>query len=374
MSDRISNPTRLLMRRSLTTSIGYDYGVPAHALLAVDTAFVNLLYEAEIVGCAYGLMPFAGSDVPMRVFSLVAQNADPARRAFEVFKQWADSVDADCVELNIVLLSGGGYLLTIGPEVDRSSVRLAGYGSLFQPITVAATYGKRLDTVSAGVFDLRKYKKLPISPVMFTAAVTSAREPTANMNLTPIDGCPELIKFEFGFMEESAARQDPLMSALIDGADKPIARPERDSSAQKRLAPERVAEQRAKTIKQCFPVTLHRIQITPALQALKHKLTSQGIRDWQIEQAICNLQISERCHKYLLVHTDRDDLDATLAVLSSRFEDVTTIPRSAGLLEVEEQLLADARYLIQAVDPNLEPAATLYECAGQLAHLGVLNG
>jgi hypothetical protein len=177
MSDRICDPTRLLMKRSFTTSIGYDYGIPAYALLAVDTAFVNLLYEAEIVGCAYGLMPFPGSDVPMRIFSLVAQNADPARRAFEVFKQWADSVDADCVQLNIVLLSSGGYLLAIGPEPDRSAVRLAGYGSLLQPITMAATYVKRLDTVSAGVFDLREYKKLPISPVMFTAAVTSAREP-----------------------------------------------------------------------------------------------------------------------------------------------------------------------------------------------------
>jgi hypothetical protein len=374
MSDRICDPTRLLMKRSLTTSIGYDYGIPAYALLAVDTAFVNLLYEAEIVGCAYGLMPFPGSDVPMRIFSLVAQNADPARRAFEVFKQWADSVDADCVQLNIVLLSSGGYLLAIGPEPDRSAVRLAGYGSLLQPITMAATYVKRLDTVSAGVFDLREYKKLPISPVMFTAAVTSAREPTANMNLGPIDGCPELIKFEFEFIEESAARQDPLMSALIDGVDKPIAKPDRDSSARKRLAPERIAEQRTKAIKQRFPVTLHRIHITPALQSLKSKLTSQGIRDWQVDQAICNLQISEHCHKYLLVNTDREDGDAPLAVLSSRFEDVTTTFRSVGLREVEEQLLADARYLIQGADPHLEPAATLYECAGQLAHLGVLNG
>jgi hypothetical protein len=67
----------------------------------------------------------------MRVFCLVAQNEDPARRAFEVFKLRADAVDADCVQLEIVLLAGGGYLLTIGPEPDRSSVRLAGYGSLF---------------------------------------------------------------------------------------------------------------------------------------------------------------------------------------------------------------------------------------------------
>jgi hypothetical protein len=48
--------------------------------------------------------------------------------------------------------------------------------------------------------------------------------------------------------------------------------------------------------------------------------------------------------------------------------------RSVGLIQVEEQLLADARYLIESVDPHLEPATTLYECAAQLAHLGVLNG
>jgi hypothetical protein len=160
MGDRISDPTRLLMKRSLTTCIGYDYGIPAHALLAIDTAFIRLLYEAKIVGCAYGYVPSPDADLPLRIFSLVAQNADPARQAFEIFKQWADAIDADCVRLEIVLLAAGGYLLTIGPEPDRSSVRLAGYGSLFQPITMAFTYVKKLDTVSEGLFDLRDYKEL----------------------------------------------------------------------------------------------------------------------------------------------------------------------------------------------------------------------
>jgi hypothetical protein len=194
------------------------------------------------------------------------------------------------------------------------------------------------------------------------------------MSLVPIAGCPELIKFEFKFTEESEARRSPFMSALIDGVDKPDTKHDKNSSAQEGLAPDQIAKQRAKTLKQCFPVTLHRVRVTPALQDLKSTLTAQGIRDWQVDQAICNLQISELCHKYLLTETDREDVDAPLAVLSSRFEDVMTSLRSVGLIQVEEQLLADARYLIESVDPHLEPATTLYECAAQLAHLGVLNG
>lgn len=374
MGDLISDPTRLLTKRSLTTRIGYDYGIPARALLAVDPTFIQLLYEAKIVGCAYGLIPSEGTDVPMRVFSLVAQNEDPARRAFEIFKVWTDAIDADCVQLEVVILADGGYLLTIGPEPNRSEVRLAGYGSLFQPMTMAHTYVKKLDTVSKGLFDLRDYKKLPISPVMFTAAVTSARGPTPNMSLKPIAGCPELVKFEFKISEEKDARRNPFMSALIDGVDSPSKGPDKRSSARELLEPEQIAERRAKMLKQCFPVTLHRIQVTPSLLALKNMLTSQGIRHWQVDQAICNLQIVELCHKYLLSKIDREDADAPLAVLASRFEDVLTPLDGVDLIQVEEQLLADAQYLIESVDPHLEPATTLFECAAQLAHLRVLNG
>lgn len=371
---RISDPTRLLPRRSLTTRIGYDYGIPGHALLAIDSTFIQLLYEARIVGCAYGLMSFQGTDVPMRIFSLVAQNEEPVRRVFEIFKVWADAIDADCVQLEIVILADGGYLLTIGPEPNRSNIRLAGYGSLLQPMTMAHTYVKKLDTVSKGLFDLRDYKKLPMSPVLFTAAVTSAREPTQDMNLMPIVGCPELVKFEFKISEEKDARRNPFMSALIDGVGSPIKGHDKKYSARERLEPEQIAERRAMLLKQCFPVTLHRIQVTPSLLALKKTLTSQGIRDWQVVQAICNLQIVELCHKYLLSQTDREDADAPLAVLASRFEDVLTPLGGVELVQVEEQLLADAQYLVENVDLHLEPATTLFECAAQLAHLGVLNG
>ena len=178
----------------------------------------------------------------MRVFALVAQNEDPARRAFQIFKVWADATDADCVQLEVVILAGGGYLLTVGPEPDRSDIRLAGYGSLFQPITMAHTYVKKLDTVSAGLFDLRDYKKLPISPVMFTAAVTAAREPTQNMNLTPISGCPELVKFEFKISEEKDARRNPFMNSLIDGADATSRDQKTKFSARERLEPKQIAD------------------------------------------------------------------------------------------------------------------------------------
>ena len=129
MPDRTLDPNRLLPRRSITTRFGYDYGISARALLAIDTAFLNLLYEAKVVGCAYGFMPSTDPNVPMRLLSLVVQNEAPARQAFEVFKLWEDAIDADCVKVEIVILSAGGYLLLIGPEPNRSMVRLAGYGS-----------------------------------------------------------------------------------------------------------------------------------------------------------------------------------------------------------------------------------------------------
>jgi hypothetical protein len=204
---------------------------------------------------------------------------------------------------------------------------------------MAHTYVKKLDTVSAGLFDLRDYKKLPISPVMFAAAVTTAREPAQNMNLTPISGCPELVKFEFKISDEEAARRNPFMSSLIDGADTSSREHKKKLSVRERLEPKQIADRRAIMLRKCFPVTLHRIQVTPSLLSLKNTLTSRGIRDWQVDQAICNLQIHELCHKYVLSEMDREDADAPLAVLASRFEDVLAPMGRVNLFQVEEQLI-----------------------------------
>lgn len=374
MTDRTLDTNRLLSKRSIKTSFGYDYGIPARVLLAIDTAFINLLYDAKVVGCAYGLMPSNDPKIPMRLLSLVVQNEGPARQAFEVFKLWADAVDADCVKVEIVILSAGGYLLLVGPEPNRSSVRLTGYGSLYEAISMGYTYVKKLDTVSRGLFDLRDYKHLPISPVAFTAAVTSAREPTQNMNLRQIVGCPELVKYELIVTDEAEARRDPFMSSLIDGADASNDRHGEKPTTKMRQTPAQILETRSRMLKQCFPVTLHRIQTTASILTLKRALTLQGLREWQVDQAICNIQISELCHKYAITHVDQDDEDAPLAVLSARFEDVLKPLSFVDPIQLEGQLLADARYLIRSLDQHLEPAATLFECAAQLAHLGVLNG
>jgi hypothetical protein len=374
MPDRTLDPNRLLPRRSITTRFGYDYGISARALLAIDTAFLNLLYEAKVVGCAYGFMPSTDPNVPMRLLSLVVQNEAPARQAFEVFKLWEDAIDADCVKVEIVILSAGGYLLLIGPEPNRSMVRLAGYGSLYEAITMGYTYVKKLDTVSKGLFDLRDYKQLTISPVVFSAAVTASREPTQNMDLRQIVGCPELVKYELKVTAEADARSDPFMSSLIDGPNAPEDRLDKKPSTTNHPTPSQISVARSRMLKQCFPVTIHRIQCTPSLMALKRTLTSKGIREWQVDQAICNSQIFDLCHKYALTHVNREEEDAPLAVLTSRFEDVLTPLALVDPNQIEEQLISDARYLIQRFDPHMEPASTLFECAAQLAHLGVLNG
>lgn len=373
MSHPIVNPNRLLPKRSYGTPFGRDYGITSHALLAIDIAFINLLYDAKVVGCAYGLAPSSNPSLPMRVLSLVVQNEIPARQAFEMFKQWEDATDADCLRVEIVILSAGGYLLMIGPEPNRSSVRLAGYGSLFQAISMGHTYVKKIDTTSSGLFDLRDYKKAPISPVMLAAMVTSAREPTANMKLREIDGCPELIKYELTVTEESEARRDPFMASFIDGA-KQTNRAKANFAARHEPTPEKLLETRSRMLRQCFPVTIHRIETTPSVLAIKQALMSKGLREWQIDQAICNIQIHDLCHKYALAHVDQEDEDAPLTVLSGRFEDVLSPLVLFDELQLEEQILADMHYLITKLAPHVEVAPTLFESAAQLAHLGALNG
>jgi hypothetical protein len=163
------------------------------------------------------------------------------------------------------------------------------------------------------------------------------------------------------------------MNMFIDGAHKTNDQSVGRSTPRNIHTPEKLLETRARMIKQCFPVTLHRIRTTPSIAAIKRAFISKGLREWQIDQAICNAQIFELCHKHALANVDRDDEDAILSVVSKRFEEVLQpfLPLNEYLLE--EQLLADAQYLVTKLDPHLEPASTLFESAAQLAHLGVLN-
>lgn len=124
MSNPIVDSSRLLARRSRSTCIGYDYGIPARALLAVDPSFINLLYEAKIVGCAYGFVNSRVTGEPMRAFYVVAQNGDAARQAFEVFRTWTEAMGADCVKLAVIVLTQGGYMAD-APSEDQEWLSLS---------------------------------------------------------------------------------------------------------------------------------------------------------------------------------------------------------------------------------------------------------
>ncbi len=367
MPDLSHIPTRLLPRTTLPSVYGCDYGVSAYSAVVVDTSFVEVLREANVYGCGYGEQLLKDGGGLGRILWLVGEKEASLRQAFDIFRSWAIGTDDDALSLQIILLDSGGYLLLLGPDPDRAQIRIAGYGSSLRPLIYSATYAKRMDTTSPFVIELQRYVKQAISPVMFGAAI-APRQLGGEPKL--LEDCPELLLYKIAVYSESEARLNPSLKHFVErvyGTDRPederLKRPEPPST-------QAVSKRRVTMIKNFFPVTRFRVQHEKRFYVLTEGLLAQGVRPWQVEQALCNLQLTGDIRANVVQEGGAPPI---WTALSSRFEDLQTILVEPHLFQIKDQLLADAQQLLRAIVPDEEPKATFYECAGELAHLGFLD-
>lgn len=86
------------------------------ALRACGSARYQGLSDASIIGVAYGEAWAEEIERRVPMVTLIAQHADPLKEAFETFHAWAESTDADALELTFVFRTSGGYVLALSPE------------------------------------------------------------------------------------------------------------------------------------------------------------------------------------------------------------------------------------------------------------------
>lgn len=284
---------------------GWDYGVPLHALAVGSFSFVEHLRKADVLGVACGFSVYPQIKNPLPAISLIGRHRQHLISVFKEWNEWAKAIDGDTVELSFVFLRNEGYQLVINPEPQRQILRILGFDAFWQPVTVQASWIKQMDTRQPFLDELRQHVSSGLGPFLLSAAhysgITIAPAGVAPETVEPLPEIQPLLKFEARFIDEDKASTDPWGKQMV--AARLIGRGQTKKSKKgkklhklpkrpSRLSNSEISSGRQQKLKKLFPVTLARIERLPECQKIVSALRKDGIRLWQIEQAICNLCVS----------------------------------------------------------------------------------
>jgi hypothetical protein len=368
--------------KSISVRHGFDFGIEIRAMLIADMSFIDLLKQADIVACAYGTAPENPLETPLPEISLVGVNREPLVKVFAEFGRWASSGDGDAVELTFIFLQDGGYLLLIERERTRATWSLEGTNRIFSPLLFGGTYIKKFDTRNPALAQFRAHKeRLLISPFLFGAAsiAVKTRDVPTLSDIQPITTVVPLLKFEAKFLDEHAIDTNSPYFSLLK-----LTKESSGSKSKKglrSLPPEPIQrpvdffKHRSKIIDRHFPVTVERIRAN-RYPALMGAIRDRGIRDWQFEQAACNLLLSESvCNgKHFYPNIPSEEFERIIAHAIHQREERSDTPEISILPpeDIMTQVTFDGVALLQASGDNIAPS-NLEHLQKKLAELNLLE-
>ncbi|WP_437634661.1 hypothetical protein [Sorangium sp. So ce854] len=361
---------------------GYDYGIKPRSFSVGSLDFLNNLSESKIDCVAYGYAnePSLGKSLP--VVSLVGRNPGPLSKAFQEFAAWAAQSDGDAVELVIVFLESGGYKIGICPEITRLLERTMRFDTTYEPMAMVPTWIKQLDSAGPQTLKFKDYKKRLISPFLLGAAWYDANPATLQRGdpprITPIGGT--LLKFEASIVDENyilKGSQEELVMRIGADPASPIKSHPKQPPKPPKPSPLKVRADRATYLRRNFPVTLARIERSERMKALKEQVLSQGVDEWQFEQAVCNLVMSRELtggldhFEGVSAGSFKDKVAEALAARYEVADDKDTFA-SYTTEAIMEQVYLDARFLLREFGDDAR-AGTLTELMQRMKKLKLLN-
>ena len=331
---------------------GFDFGCLPYAALVGYSEFPKQLTDAEIIAVAYG--EDWSSDIKQRIplITLVARNFEPLVKAFETFHSWADAGDPDSLELKVIFRKSGGFLLILSPELNQLERRCIGFNRTHIPTIFKAIWIKQIDTVQPFLLSVRDYAQGSIAPYFFGGVTYSGPLTEQTSSSAPavqqISGLEPLLKFEISFIDETEVKPHSVEWAALETIS---------SQSKSRLkksepmspSPAVIAEHRVKTLRTHFPVTLERLRCSGYRKDFLENLPDD-ITDWQIQQALCNLTLSQDmgCGFHYLTLSTEELSDAIVEALDGRIEVADNKPSPTfSIDQVHTQLLADANALLR---------------------------
>jgi hypothetical protein len=263
---------------------GFDFGDRKHIIALADISFPQALSDAQIVACGYGYHQPTGFPGPIPLLTLVATREEPLRQAFEEFKRWGCEHDGDVVDMNLHLKKDGTYEMRIAPEADRAMFRLVRQADLYYPLMMHAWWIKPFDSIHPMLRELKQYTDSTFHPVSISAGMApESRNPA---DIKPIQGLPELIKFDLQIVDEESVVGDPRFSLRNKGRKRPRGLPD------PKLTPEELCLGRKKLLDVAFPVSRERVRRSGLVDEVRTFSLFEAVSETQIVQASINLILS----------------------------------------------------------------------------------
>ncbi len=263
---------------------GFDFGDRKHIIAVADIGFQKDLIDAQIVACGYGYHQPANFPGPIPGLTLVGTHEQPLRRAFEEFKRWGCEQDGDVVDLNMLLKKDGTYEMRIAPEADRAMFRLVRQSDLYHPLMMHAWWVKPFNSTHPMLRELKQYTESTFHPVSISAGMApESRDPA---DIKPIQGLPELIKFDLQIVNEESVVGDPRFSFRNKGRKRPRGLPG------PKLTPEDLCLGRKKLLDVAFPVSRERVRRSGLVDKVRTFPLLEAVSETQIVQASINLILS----------------------------------------------------------------------------------
>ena len=328
---------------------GFDYGCLPGAMAVASLEFPTYLTSASVDGVAYGWRWSEAVNQKVPTISLVAQSGGELAKAFEEFHAWAQITDPDSVEVTFIFRKTGGFLLVLSTEYSRLMRRCLGFDRAYQAMGAGCIWCKPIDSINPFLRKFRNYCSSPIAPFFFNgvtyASPTNGLRNSGAPDVSAIPGLNPLLKFEVTLVDEDEVTQNSTawIALKLDSRKETQLKPEG-----RKPNPDDIAKLRAKTLRHHFPVTLERIRRIVSLQPTIQHLKRDGVRPWQIEQALCNLVLSAAMGRGLhyLGLSARKAEGAIIEGIRSRYEladgnDIQTF----SIEDISTQVTADGKCL-----------------------------
>jgi hypothetical protein len=267
---------------------GFDFGLDQMAMAVSDFQFSNLLHEAEVGACAYGVGYSSDAKASVPFISLAASKIDPLKAALEILQRWDRGPGDDGFSLDFILRRDGGYLLAVSPDFKALLYRINRSDRFFSQFGMTISWMKDFPARGPWLADFRKYVARRAAPFVFTGCQWAPREQAARH----VSGLSEILKFEACFSEEGATTQGTFGDAMLELHRQGKVKARRSFPARPIQTREAIRERRADQLRRHFPVTLWKDRADPSFEAFRSRNLDLNIQRWQWEQALCNTLLS----------------------------------------------------------------------------------
>jgi hypothetical protein len=269
---------------------GFEFGFVPRAMYT-DSSSLELsrhMTNANVVGCAYGYDRVRGHPGYVPCLTFVGERAEELLAASACLASWGCAEDGDAVDIEIILKSDGGYLISMQPNWPRTLNRVVRDDALIDLLAAGATWIKTIYSTNPALREWKEYLRSKIAPIKVGFAIAKFVDGLPRFdNIEAVPGALSFVKFGIT-IETEEEKPDHRLLAVVKGDGRRRPQPH----GREKWSPKNVAAARSNVIDSAFPISRVRIRralLTDRVSALADASLDRS----QVEQAAINLGLSQ---------------------------------------------------------------------------------